>query len=228
MHLMRLFSGKVGVMKKISLVLSIFALVVLALSADPLPGLCRPTKGETTMGQHDGLEVATLAGGCFWCMQAVFEQLNGVRSVECGYSGGTVANPTYEQVCTGTTGHAESVQITFDPKVISYAELLKVFFMVHNPTTLDRQGNDVGTQYRSVIFYRSEAQRRAAEQAIKEAGRSWKAPIVTQLVAFKHFYPAAAYHQHYYDQHPNQPYCSLVIAPKVKKFRKEFKDRLRK
>ena len=175
-----------------------------------------------------GTELATLGGGCFWCLDEIFRQLKGVRRVESGYSGGTAASPSYEQVCTGTTGHAEVVQIRFDPSLISYRELLEVFFTVHDPTTLNRQGADVGTQYRSVIFHHSPEQRATAERVIAELGEAaiWDAPIVTQLVPFERFYPAEAYHQEYYRRNASQPYCQVVIAPKVAKFRKHFLERL--
>ena len=176
-----------------------------------------------------GKEVVTLGGGCFWCIEAVFEELNGVEQVESGYSGGRVDDPTYEQVCTGATGHAEVVQVTFDPKVISLKEVLEVFFTVHDPTTLNRQGADVGTQYRSMIFYRSEEQKVIAEQVIREIQKEklWKAPIVTELVPFKAFYKAEDYHQEYYKKNPGQAYCRIVIAPKIKKFRGHYKDKLK-
>ncbi len=174
-------------------------------------------------------EIATLAGGCFWCLEAVFEQLKGVEKVESGYSGGTVANPTYEQVCTGTTGHAEAVQITFDPAVISFEDLLGVFFTIHDPTTLNRQGMDVGPQYRSAIFYHDEAQKAAAERVIAEMEQAgvWDDPIVTEVTPFTAFYPAEDYHRRYFQLHPDQPYCRAVIAPKVAKFRKKYLDRLK-
>lgn len=178
--------------------------------------------------RHDQ-EVATLAGGCFWCLEAVFDQLRGVEQVESGYSGGSVPNPSYRQVCTGTTGHAEVVQISFDPQVISFRELLKVFFTIHDPTTLNRQGADVGTQYRSAIFYHSPEQKAIAEQVIAElnAAGIWDAPIVTEVTPFTAFYPAEEYHQEYYQQNPSQPYCQVVIAPKVAKFRKEYLAKLK-
>ncbi len=181
------------------------------------------------IGSSNNTQVATLAGGCFWCLEAVFDQLKGVEHVESGYAGGTVANPSYRLVCTGTTGHAEVVQITFDPKVISYRELLNVFFSIHDPTTLNRQGADVGTQYRSAIFYHDEEQKRIAEQVIKELNESktWNDPIVTQVVPFKEFYVAEDYHQEYFQLHGEQPYCLVVISPKVAKFRTHFSDRLK-
>ena len=175
-------------------------------------------------------EVATLAGGCFWCVEAVFNDLQGVESAISGYSGGTVPAPSYEQVCTGTTGHAEAVQVTFDPAVISYRQLLEVFFSIHDPTTLNRQGNDVGTQYRSAIFYHSPEQKATAEEVIREftAARMWGNPIVTEVTPFTAFYPAEDYHQRYFAHNPNQPYCRAVVAPKVAKFRKQYVARLKK
>ncbi len=175
-------------------------------------------------------EVATLGGGCFWCTEAVFNELRGVEKVESGYSGGTVANPTYRQVCGGTTGHAEVVQVTFDPKVISFKEILEVFFTVHDPTTLNRQGADVGTQYRSAIFYHDEGQKAVARQVIDEinAAKIWDAPIVTQVVPFNALYKAEDYHQEYFKLNPEQPYCRVVIAPKVAKFRDHYREKLKR
>lgn len=177
-----------------------------------------------------GMEVATLAGGCFWCTEAVFDDLKGVQSVESGYTGGNAANPSYQQVCTGTTGHAEAVNITFDPKVISFKDLLQIFFTVHDPTTMNRQGADVGTQYRSAIFYHDEEQKKVAQQVIREveATKIWDAPIVTEVTPFKTFYKAEDYHQEYFAQNPDQPYCRMVIAPKVTKFRQHYQEKLRK
>lgn len=173
------------------------------------------------------LERATFAGGCFWCLEAVFDQLRGVESVESGYSGGHVPNPTYKQVCTGTTGHAEAVRITFDPDQISYADLLRVLFTIHDPTTKDRQGPDVGTQYRSVIFYHSPEQKQTAEAIMREVQPLWDAPIVTELVPEAPFYPAEDYHQAYFARNSTQPYCQMVVAPKVAKFRKTWFQRLK-
>lgn len=174
-------------------------------------------------------ETITLAGGCFWCLEAVFDELKGVTKVESGYAGGHVANPSYEQVSEGETGHAESVQITFDPKTVSLDTILKVFFTVHDPTTLNRQGNDVGEQYRSVAFYRNDAQKAAIERAIAETAASgeWNGKIVTQVVPFTQFYKAENYHQEYFKLHGTEPYCQLVIGPKVAKFRKLFHDQLK-
>lgn len=174
-------------------------------------------------------ELATLGGGCFWCLEAVYEQLQGVETVVSGYAGGRTVNPSYEQVCAGTTGHAEVVQISFDPEAISFRELLDVFFTIHDPTTLNRQGADVGTQYRSAIFYHSDEQRAAAEAAIAEieALGIWHAPIVTEVTPFEIFYKAEAYHQGYFRQNPGRSYCRVVIAPKVVKFRQRYMDRLK-
>ena len=174
-------------------------------------------------------EVATLAGGCFWCLEAVFDDLRGVESVESGYMGGDVANPTYRQVCAGTTGHAEVVRVTFDPQVVSFREVLEVFFTIHDPTTLNRQGADVGTQYRSAVFYHSPEQKETAEQTIAElnAEQIWDAPIVTEVVPAGEFYVAEDYHQEYFAQNPSQPYCRAVVAPKVSKFRQKFLDKLK-
>jgi peptide-methionine (S)-S-oxide reductase len=178
---------------------------------------------------NNELEVATLGAGCFWCVEAVFQDLKGVHRVVSGYSGGTVENPTYRQVCTEMTGHAEVTQITFDPAVISFADLLTVFWRTHDPTTLNRQGADVGTQYRSVIFYHNEAQKATAEKskAETEAEGLWPDPIVTEIVPFEKFYEAEAYHQDYYRSNPNQPYCRVVIDPKVRKFRRAFQEKLK-
>ena len=174
-------------------------------------------------------KVATLGGGCFWCLEAVYEQLQGVAKVESGYSGGAVKNPSYELVCTGTTGHAEVVQITFDPQVITFRQLLEVFFTIHDPTTLNRQGADVGTQYRSAIFYHSDEQQAVAEEVIREieAAGIWDRPIVTEVTPFEVFYRAEDYHQEYFRRNPGQSYCRVVIAPKVAKFRKEHMARLK-
>ncbi|HET8713665.1 MAG TPA: peptide-methionine (S)-S-oxide reductase MsrA [Gemmatimonadales bacterium] len=174
-------------------------------------------------------ELATLAGGCFWCLEAVFEQLKGVKKVTSGYSGGHVPNPSYEAVCSGTTGHAEVTQVTFDPEVISFRDLLGVFFTIHDPTTLDRQGGDVGTQYRSAIFYHDDEQRRIAENLVREleAEHVFDDPIVTKIEALKAFYPAEEYHREYYRRNPNQPYCRAVIAPKVAKLRSKYLEKLK-
>jgi peptide-methionine (S)-S-oxide reductase len=172
-------------------------------------------------------EIATLGGGCFWCVEAVYQDLKGVSKVESGYAGGNVDNPSYREVCSGLTGHAEVIQVHFDPSVISYPEILEVFFTVHDPTTLNRQGNDVGTQYRSVIYYHSAAQKTAAAAAKTAAAAIWDDPIVTEISPMDKFYKAEGYHQNYYKDNPNQPYCSIIIAPKVKKFREKWQAKLK-
>ena len=190
----------------------------------------------TVMGQNNSkksasnLETITLGGGCYWCIEAIYENLIGVKTVVSGFSGGKVANPSYEAVCTGKTGHAEVVQITFDKNITNLDEILKVFFTVHDPTTLNRQGADVGTQYRSVIFYRNEEQRKTAQDIINtlNANKVYDNPIVTKVDPLKNFYEAEDYHQDYYQYNKNQPYCRLVIQPKLEKFEKVFKDRLKK
>jgi peptide-methionine (S)-S-oxide reductase len=179
---------------------------------------------------NTNLQTATLAGGCFWCLEAVYDEIKGVHSVESGYAGGHVENPTYQQVCSGTTGHAEVVQVHFDPNIVSYRDLLNVFFAIHDPTTLNRQGADVGTQYRSAIFYHDEEQKRIAEELIRElnAQQIWDRPIVTQVEKLEKFYMAEDYHQEYFARNPYQPYCMAVVAPKVTKFRKHFLELLKK
>ena len=181
-----------------------------------------PTKNMTK-------KVATLAGGCFWCIEAAFNIIKGVEKVEPGYTGGSVPKPTYQQVSTGTTGHAEAAQITFDPNIISYREILKIFFASHDPTTLNRQGPDVGTQYRSAIFYHDEEQKATAEEVIAKLEKEgiWDAPIVTQIEPLKVFYKAETYHKDYYKKHPSQPYCQQVIAPKIAKLQHQFLDKLK-
>jgi peptide-methionine (S)-S-oxide reductase len=185
---------------------------------------CRYTE---TMATH---ETATLGGGCFWCLEAVYQELEGVVSVTSGYMGGHVDNPTYDQVCGGGTGHVEVTQLVFDPAVVSFRDILDVFFTIHDPTSLDRQGNDVGTQYRSAIFYHSEEQKRVAEEAIAEINLEgiWSKLIVTEVRPAEKFYRAEDYHQEYFSNHPNQPYCSYIVAPKVKKFREKFAVRMRR
>jgi len=190
----------------------------------------------TVIGQNNSkksvsnLETITLGGGCYWCIEAIYENLTGVKTVVSGFSGGKVANPSYEAVCTGKTGHAEVVQITFDKNLTNLDEILKVFFTVHDPTTLNRQGADVGTQYRSVIFYKNEEQRKTAQDIINtlNANKVYDNPIVTKVDPLKNFYEAEDYHQDYYQYNKNQPYCRLVIQPKLEKFEKVFKDRLKK
>lgn len=187
--------------------------------AKPKP---QPTKRMTT-------EIATFGNGCFWCTEAVFQQVKGVSKVESGYTGGKVANPSYEAVCTGTTGHAEVLQITFDPSVVSYPELLEIFWNTHDPTTLNRQGNDVGTQYRSAVFYHNDEQRKQAEayKAQLTAAKTYKDPIVTEITPFDKFYKADDYHQNYYRRNGSAPYCQYVVRPKVEKFQKQFANKLK-
>jgi peptide-methionine (S)-S-oxide reductase len=179
---------------------------------------------------NTNLQTATLAGGCFWCLEAVYDEIKGVHSVESGYSGGHMDNPSYYAVCNGNTGHAEVVQVHFDPNVISYRDLLNVFFAIHDPTTMNRQGADVGTQYRSAIFYHDEEQKKIAEDLIKDlnAQQIWDRPIVTEVTKFEKFYKAEDYHQEYFARNPYQPYCMAVVAPKVSKFRKHFLELLKK
>ena len=182
----------------------------------------------TTMSEST--QTAVLGGGCFWCLEAVFDQLAGVQSVESGYAGGRGANPSYEAVCSGATGHAEVVRIRFDPAVLSFRDLLRVFFSIHDPTTRDRQGNDIGTQYRSVIFCQTPEQQSDAQAVIAEltAEEIWSAPIVTEIAGAATFYPAESYHQEYFERNGRQPYCQAVVAPKVAKFRKQYVDRLKR
>ena len=178
---------------------------------------------------NDKVELATFGGGCFWCVEAIFERVKGVLTAESGYSGGHTPDPDYKQVITGRTGHAEVVQITHDPEQVSYTELLEIFFKTHDPTTLNRQGSDVGTQYRSIILYHNETQRQEAEETIAVLGSEeiWDDPIVTQVEAFQAFYKAEGYHQEYFENNPNQGYCRIVITPKVEKFEKAFRDKLK-
>lgn len=202
--------------------------------AQPLPKN-NLTSSETVMENNepvttpDTLEIATLGGGCFWCLEAVYQSLDGVEKVVSGYAGGNIKNPSYKEVCTGKTGHAEVVQVTFNPVIISYADILEVFWHIHDPTTLNRQGNDVGTQYRSAIFYHSPEQKAIAEQSKSNAQVSglWLNPIVTQIEPLTNFYPAEDYHQNYFNDNPNQPYCVYVVSPKVEKFKKQYKERLK-
>ncbi|SFI08696.1 peptide-methionine (S)-S-oxide reductase [Collimonas sp. OK307] len=171
-------------------------------------------------------EIAVLGGGCFWCLEAVYQEIKGVEHVESGYTGGHLANPSYEQVCDGTTGHAEVVAVTFDTEQISFRELLEIFFTIHDPTTLNRQGNDVGTQYRSAIYYQSPEQKDVATQVIAEMANVWDAPVITELSPAETYYKAEDYHQNYFRQHPLQGYCAFVVAPKVAKLRKIFTEKV--
>ncbi len=187
-------------------------------------------KTDTPPRIGSGLEMATIGGGCFWCTEAVFSELKGVEKVESGYSGGARANPSYEDVCTGHTGHAETIQITYNPGVISYRDILHIFFTTHDPTTLNQQGADFGTQYRSVIFYHNDEERRIADDVIKEINgqKVWKKPIVTELTPFKAFYRAEDYHQRYFEKNPDAPYCQVVIEPKIAKLRQHYWEKLKK
>ena len=200
--------------------------ILILLFALSLNGFSQENKAKS----KSNLETITLGGGCYWCVEAVYENLDGVKSVVSGFSGGKVANPTYEEVCTGTTGHAEVVQITYDKNVTNINEIFKVFFTVHDPTTLNRQGADVGTQYRSVIFYKNEEQKKAAQSIIAELNKAkvYDRPIVTKVEPFTKFYKAEDYHQNYYANNKSQPYCKMVIQPKLEKFEKVFKDKLKK
>jgi peptide-methionine (S)-S-oxide reductase len=197
-----------------------------AMAAEPRT---EPSHPESSAPDSAKLETATFASGCFWCTEAVFQNLRGVKTVVSGYSGGKVDNPTYEAICSGNTGHAEVIQVTFDPKVISFDDLLKVFWQTHDPTTPNQQGHDVGTQYRSAVFYHSDQQRRTAEQYKQQldAAKTFAKPIVTEITPFKKFYPAEKYHQNYFNQNASQSYCQFVIRPKVEKFNKEFKALLK-
>lgn len=184
-------------------------------------------KDTGTILSSGQLETATLGGGCFWCIEAIFQDLQGVVSVESGYTGGRVTNPTYREICSGTTGHAEVIRVTFDPAIITYREILEIFFTFHDPTTLNRQGNDVGTQYRSAIFFHSPEQKTIAEEVKTLASDIWDDPIVTEITPSGAFYKAEDYHQNYFKDHQTQPYCNIVIAPKVKKFRDKYRDKLK-
>lgn len=215
-------------------ILSIIVTVLLVFSTVN----CRETRPDSNLKESESImnnpsvktDTATFGQGCFWCAEAIFERVKGVQSVVSGYAGGSVPNPTYEEVCTGKTGHAEVVQIVYNPDIVSYDDLLKIFWKTHDPTTLNRQGADVGEQYRSIILYHNEKQKEKAEYYKNELEKSgaWDNPIVTQIVPFTKFYRAEDYHQNYFENNPNQGYCSFVIAPKVEKFEKVFKDKLKK
>jgi methionine-S-sulfoxide reductase len=213
-------------MFKIIVIFSLFTAVIIgcSLKYSGKPVKTSSNSDNNKMTDTSNLDTATFGGGCFWCIETIFQDLKGVEKVESGYSGGSTKNPTYEQVCTGTTGHAEVIQLTFDPAVISFEQILTVFFHVHDPTTLNRQGADVGTQYRSVIFYNSPAQKETAEKVIADitASKLWDDPVVTEVSMLGDYYKAEDYHQDYYNNNPEKSYCSFVISPKVKKFYKEF------
>lgn len=215
-------------MKEVLIFASVFMLV--SCSGQKEPGTSGKADNNSQMSQNNNLEKATFGGGCFWCVEAVFDQLQGVASATSGYAGGRTENPTYKEVCAGTTGHAEVVQVIFDPSVISYDELLDVFWTVHDPTQLNRQGNDVGEQYRSIILYENDEQKLTAERSIREfeASDMYDGTFTTQVVPLTKFYPAEGYHQQYYENNSDKnPYCSLVIAPKIDKFYKKFYDKLK-
>ena len=225
-------SVRFGFLPLLALIIPLLLVACQSSSADDhsSPGNARETASVTGATDADStFEVATLAGGCFWCMEAAFDELRGVQKVQSGYSGGETLNPTYEQVSTGATGHAEAVQVTFDPKVISYRDLLYVLFTIHDPTTLNRQGADVGTQYRSAIFYNSPEQKKVADEVIAEltADHVWSDPVVTQVAPFGTFYAAESYHDQYYKRNSSQPYCQAVISPKIEKIRNKFADKLK-
>lgn len=208
--------------------IKLFFVIPILLNSQNNIGIIPQIQSEVKMSSNK-YEIATLGEGCFWCSEAIFQRIKGVIKVESGYSGGNVPNPSYEAVCSGKTRHAEVVQITFDPSIISYRELLEIFFSTHDPTTLNRQGADVGTQYRSVIFYHNEEQKKIAEE-IKEKlndSKIWENPIVTEISPFKNFYKAEDYHQNYYNNNPYQPYCSFVISPKLEKLKKFFSEKLK-
>lgn len=204
--------------------------MALTFSACAQQGPTEKVPGDMDIPKNLHVETATFGGGCFWCTEAQFQYLDGVLKTESGFSGGTVPNPSYEEVCTGTTGHAEVIQVTYDPSKITYEELLKAFWTAHDPTQLNRQGNDIGTQYRSVIFYHNEAQRKEAEyyKAQLDKSGAYDKPVVTAIEPFKVFYKAEDYHQNYYSNNGSEPYCHFVIAPKLEKFKKVFKDHLKK
>ncbi|MFZ1292030.1 MAG: peptide-methionine (S)-S-oxide reductase MsrA [Melioribacteraceae bacterium] len=212
-------------MRKITLIL-VFITAILSFNKNIFS---QDLKKVKTMDKKNNIEIATFGTGCFWCTETIFEKLKGVESAVSGYSGGTKENPTYKEVCTGETGHAEVIQITFNPSVISFKELLEVFWKTHDPTTLNRQGEDVGTQYRSAIFYHNEEQKKLAEEykSKLETAKVYKNPIVTEITKFSKFFPAENYHQDYYEQNKTQPYCSFVITPKVEKFKKVFESKLK-
>ena len=194
-----------------------------------LPYLAAQDMNNSEDNIEKEMEVATFGAGCFWCVEAIFERVRGVAEVKSGYSGGHVKNPSYKEVCSGSTGHAEVCQISYNPKLITYSELLEVFWKTHNPTTLNRQGNDIGTQYRSAVFYHTEEQKRIAEEMKSRLNleKIWEDPIITEIVAFEEFYPAEDFHEDYYARNPNQGYCNFIITPKINKFEKIFKDYLK-
>ena len=216
-------------MTKKSIIKSGLLFLFLAFSSFATAGQNSASEDKKEMKVSEKTEIATLGGGCFWCIEAIYTRVKGVNKVTSGYAGGHVANPTYEQVSSGTTGHAEVVQIEFNPAKITYQEILNIFWQIHDPTQLNRQGNDIGTQYRSVIFYHNDRQKEIAEQSKKELEQAkvFDKPIVTEISAFEHFYPAENYHKNYYDRNSSEPYCQLVINPKLQKFKKHFSEYLK-
>jgi peptide-methionine (S)-S-oxide reductase len=215
--------------RKMRIIASSLALIFLTFTACGQKSEKKASPSASKKMSNTNVEVATLGAGCFWCVEGVFQELKGVEKVVSGYTGGHKQNPTYKEVCDGTTGHAEVAQITFDPSVVSFREILEVFFLVHDPTTRNRQGNDVGTQYRSAIYFHNAAQKEISESVIKElnASGAWEKPIVTEVTAFEKFWPAEDYHQNYYKLNSEQPYCQYVVRPKLEKFRKVFKEKLK-
>ncbi|MHB0957096.1 MAG: peptide-methionine (S)-S-oxide reductase MsrA [Pirellulaceae bacterium] len=214
---------------KWALTLVLAALVTMTVWIPWTAGQGKPLAEGNDVSQADQSGIATFGNGCFWCTEAVFQRVKGVKEVVSGYSGGTVPNPTYKQVCTGLTGHAEAVQITFDPAQVSYSDLLEIFWKTHDPTTLNQQGPDIGTQYRSAVFYHTDEQKRTAEaykQQLEES-KTFKRPIVTEITEFTNFYPAESYHQDYFELNSRQPYCRQYISPKIKKFNRMFRDKLK-
>ncbi len=209
--------------------ISFLLILLISLACSAQNSNSKSSRMESSSNSNDSLETITLGAGCFWCVEAVFDQLKGVESVQSGYSGGKVKNPSYKEVCSGLTGHAEVCQVTYNPSVISLTELLEVFFSTHNPTTLNRQGADVGTQYRSAIFYHNEAQKEISEKIIAQLNEDkvFPDPIVTEVTAYTNFYPAEDYHNDYYELNGSQPYCRAVIKPKLDKFKKTFEDKLK-
>jgi len=227
---LRIINKRLKMKNILNLTFVLFLMAIISISCNESKSEAKQEMKNIMNDKNPKFEIATFGSGCFWCTEAIFERVNGVSSVVSGYSGGSVENPTYKEVCDGTTGHAECTQITFDPAVVTYDELLEVFWKTHDPTTLNKQGNDVGTQYRSVIFYHNDEQKQKAEfykNKLTEE-KIWDKPIVTEITKFEKFYPAEDYHQEYYENNQNQGYCVYVITPKVEKFEKIFIDKLKK
>jgi len=227
---LRIINKRLKMKNILNITFVLFLIAIISIGCNESKSEAKQEMKNIMNDKNPKLEIATFGSGCFWCTEAIFERVNGVSSVVSGYSGGSVKNPTYKEVCDGTTGHAECTQITFDPAVVTYDELLEIFWKTHDPTTLNKQGNDVGTQYRSVIFYHNEEQKQKAEFYLNKLTdeKIWDKPIVTEISKSENFYPAEDYHQEYYENNPNQGYCAYVITPKVEKFEKIFKDKLKK